>query len=94
MVANSGDNTASIFNGYSASPTPTVVPTGSQPTGVAISPNDDSTFVTNFDQNSNTVTEFTANSTAMPATASVGWVHTVLSSIPMTRWRWLRRHVE
>lgn len=72
VVANSGDNTASIFNGYSSSPTPTVVPTGGQPTGVAISPNDDSTFVTNFNQNSNTISEFTANSTAMPATASVG----------------------
>ncbi len=36
VVSNSGDNTASIFNGYSSSPTPTVVSVGGQPPGVAI----------------------------------------------------------
>jgi DNA-binding beta-propeller fold protein YncE len=72
VVSNSGDNTASIFNGYSSSPTPTVVSVGGQPLGVAINIGDDSTYVANFNLNSNDVSEFTANATATPSTTSVG----------------------
>jgi DNA-binding beta-propeller fold protein YncE len=72
VVSNNGDNTASIFNGYSSSPTPTVVSVGGQPLGVAINTSDDSTYVANFNENSNTISEFTANSTATPTSASVG----------------------
>jgi DNA-binding beta-propeller fold protein YncE len=72
VVSNNGDNTASVFNGYSSSPTPTVVSVGGQPAGVAINISDDSTYVANFNENSNTISEFTANSGATPTSAPVG----------------------
>lgn len=74
VVTNSGDNTAQILNIADTTQTPVTLSVGIQPIGVAISPLDGTTIVTNFNGNSNNVSTFfvTQGANATPQTTLVG----------------------
>ncbi len=69
VVANEGDNTATILSIANPSIAPVVISVGVEPLGVAIDPTGGTVFVTNSNTNSNSVSTFNAVATAESALA-------------------------